>query len=72
MAGLSGEEVLVKSGEEDREVGESERAGLRGAGEEGVAKVLGRKGGEREGFARSFCWGGMPEEQSREPVKGEK
>lgn len=55
MAGASGEEPLVKRGEEEREVGESERAGLRGQEEEGAAKVLGRKEGEREGLARSFC-----------------
>lgn len=55
MAGLSGEEVLVKSGEEEKEVGESERAGFRWEEEDGGAKVFGRKGGEREGLARSFC-----------------
>lgn len=55
MEGVSGEGLLVKSGEEEREVGESERAGLSGEQEEGGAKVLGRKEGEREGLARSFC-----------------
>lgn len=55
MVGVSGEEPLVKRGEEEREVGESERAGLREEVEEGAEKVLGRKGGEREGLARSFC-----------------
>lgn len=55
MAGVSGEEPLVKRGEEERLVGESERAGLRGEEEVAAEKVLVRKEGEREGLARSFC-----------------
>lgn len=56
-AGASGEVALVKSGEEERELGESDRAEVSGQEEEGAAKVVGRKEGDREGFARSF-WGG--------------
>lgn len=53
-AGASGEEALVKSEEEERELGESERAGVSGEEEQGAAKVVGRKEGDREGFARSL------------------
>lgn len=52
MAGASGEEAVVRSGEEGREVGGSEMVGVRE--EAGGAKVVERKEGEREGFPSSF------------------
>lgn len=52
MAGVRGEEVGVRRGEEEREVGGSEMEEVREEG--GGAKGVERKEGEREGFTSSF------------------
>lgn len=52
MAGVRGDEVVVRRGEEEREDGGSEMVDVREEG--GGAKGVARKVGEREGFTSSF------------------